>query len=194
MGMMLAIAMMAAAPGPAADYAALVARMAAGDTRIDYARFRALAPMQPGFDPDFDPIAIAEARKAGNVAEARRLSEARLQADYSDMAAHYWLSEACASLKDRACADRHGAIFNGMLAAIEASGDGRGAETAYIVTRVPEEYIWLGVHRLTSSTQQLVTKGGRSYDVLHVADAKGGERDVWFDVSGFIGKGLAWPK
>ena len=180
------LALAAAATAPSApDYAALVCQLATGSTAIDYARFRDLAVAQPGFDPDFDPSAIAAARKAGDQPAVRRLSETRLAGDYADMAAHYWLSEACAALKDRPCADRHGAIFNGLLAAIRASGDGQGAASAYKVHRLAEEYILIGTRRLTSTGQQTLSQNGRRYDVLRVTDGKGAASDIWFDVTAF---------
>jgi hypothetical protein len=184
-GSLSAAAVAAPASLPSPEFAVLVARLKTGDAAIDYARFRALAPKEPGFDPDFDPSAIVEARRGGDQAAVRRLTETRVAQDPSDLAARYWLSEACERLGDLACARREAAVFDGMIAAINASGDGEGAKSALSVIRVPEEYIWLGLRRLTSTGQSLIADHGRYYDVLHVRDAAGAERDVWFDISAF---------
>lgn len=68
--------------------------------------------------------------------------------------------------------------------------DGSTPEKAIVVASVEAEYAWLQRHcpGFRFGMQALCEIGGKPYDVLTVKDAKGEERTVYFDISGFFGQ------
>jgi hypothetical protein len=68
---------------------------------------------------------------------------------------------------------------------------GAAKETAIRVKDVGAEYAHLRQHKLRSHMQSLVADDPRhAYDVLTATDEQGAERQIWFDISSFFGKGL----
>lgn len=63
-------------------------------------------------------------------------------------------------------------------------------DSPVVVDSVREEYGWLDAnfpgYRMLE--QRLVAKAGRQMDVISILAADGRELDVFFDISGFIGK------
>jgi hypothetical protein len=71
-----------------------------------------------------------------------------------------------------------------------ASATGTGPDDAYRVVSVAQEYEVLRLLGLEMRSQALHVINGQPYDVLTVRDtATGAEREVWFDISRFYGRG-----
>jgi hypothetical protein len=68
--------------------------------------------------------------------------------------------------------------------------DGSSPENAIVVGSVAEEYAWMQRHcaGFRPGMQSLQEIGGKPYDVLTWHNAKGEERTVYFDISGFFGR------
>jgi hypothetical protein len=73
----------------------------------------------------------------------------------------------------------------------QADRDGSSPERAIRVRSIAEEYRWiqdnLPTHRL--ACQGLLQHAGRMYDLLTLRSEMGDEREVYFDISDFYGKG-----
>ena len=75
-------------------------------------------------------------------------------------------------------------------ATVVASAGGTGADDAYVVSSVAQEYEILRLLGLTMERKALHVIDGRAFDVLSVRDpATGAMRDVWFDISRFFRRG-----
>lgn len=73
----------------------------------------------------------------------------------------------------------------------ESTSDGSSVEKAIVVTSVAAEYRYLAMRfpGQKSKRQELRFEDGKPYDVLVIDDSQGVEHRVWFDISGFFGKG-----
>jgi hypothetical protein len=78
-------------------------------------------------------------------------------------------------------------LIFGVQQVVAHSGDGRSRASAIHVIAIPEEYDWLTSKKLTRVRQELVSEGGRHYDLMTVKDAAGAQQQVWFDVTAFFG-------
>ena len=77
------------------------------------------------------------------------------------------------------------------MAAIQSGELGATQETAIKVRSVREEYQILNELGLKMQKQALSLDGRKAYDVLTVIDPETGvERQLWFDVSSFFGRGF----
>lgn len=80
----------------------------------------------------------------------------------------------------------HRTVYRGIIASIQASGDGKSKQTAYKVISIPEENWLLRELRLRKMGQSLETEGGKSYDYIEAQPLDGGERrTVIFDINAF---------
>ncbi|MGF1526582.1 MAG: hypothetical protein ACFCBW_07310 [Candidatus Competibacterales bacterium] len=78
-------------------------------------------------------------------------------------------------------------IYDLLLRGIEHTGDGSAAKPL-LVSRLSDEYDYLGSRRLTFTGQRLVEIEGHPFDVLSVAEGE----DIWFDIAdlqGFLNLG-----
>jgi len=183
------------APPPAvaaqADYAALLTKLKAGDTSIDFAALRAAYVRSSGYSgaDRFDHKAAFEALAAGKFDVALRIADDRIAESYMDLDAHIVANIAHDRLghADRAAFEH--AVAKGMVDAILKSGDGKSAASPFRVISVSEEYILLNIFHLQLQSQSLVTTDG-AFDVMKVVGGNGVPFDIWFDISAFYGKGL----
>ena len=76
----------------------------------------------------------------------------------------------------------HAGVARALAKSVLASGDGRSAETAYVVISTREEYLVLAELGLTLKEQALQTTQQHSFDVLTVQDANGVEFSLYFNV------------
>ncbi|MCW3849307.1 DUF4919 domain-containing protein [Sphingomonas sp. LB-2] len=78
---------------------------------------------------------------------------------------------------------------SGRVAKILKTGDGKSAETAYVVKSVAEEYMVIRELGLQPEMQSLIMKDNKPYDLMTVVDPKTGNKvEIWFDISSFFGK------
>jgi len=75
-------------------------------------------------------------------------------------------------------AEQHRRWYHGLLESILASGDGRSAESAFVVVSVAEEYSVLRALRLEREQQRLLAGG---IDALDVRAEDGSQSTLYFD-------------
>jgi hypothetical protein len=83
-----------------------------------------------------------------------------------------------------------------VLGLPDSSRDGSSFEKAIVIHETSEtpgvraEYQWIRDHEpgYSSTKQSLSMYKGKSYDVLHIKNGDGLEKDVYFDISNFFGK------
>ena len=70
--------------------------------------------------------------------------------------------------------------------------DGLTIETAIIANSIKHEYEWIRNNYADSQLQaQMLTKHGRKhFDVLTIVMPTGEKKNIYFDISGFYGKGF----
>lgn len=175
---------------PAAEsfaYDALVTRLRAGDTLVDYTAARMAYAKTPQYKPY--PVrwegnqAMFDALERQKYAELRRLSDSILSTNYVDPDAHLGAMAAAFILGDSARGHFHGAVFRGLIRSIGARS-GRTLDSAIIVITLQEEYALLrfrGLERTTVATLQC----GRSLcDQMEVIDRKSRTKStLYFDIS-----------
>jgi hypothetical protein len=77
----------------------------------------------------------------------------------------------------------------GRIARMLAEADGSGADKAWRVRNIREEYQLVDALGLCPGGQSLMMNGNRPYDVLRAIDPRtGAERELWFDISSFYGR------
>lgn len=78
--------------------------------------------------------------------------------------------------------------YNKLIQTIMSSGDGKTIKTAFVVTKISDEYSILNALGLQFKKQELVNRKQRSCDLISVAENEYGINELYFDVSLFFGK------
>jgi hypothetical protein len=168
-----------------ADYKALVERAKGGDQTVDFRRLRLAYADSTDYEnaPDTDSqkkLMWAEL-KGKNYQDAVKSAEAVLNANYSDMDAHYVEYAAYRELKISDLSDIHSFIFHALLKSITGSGDGKSPETAMQVIDVHEEYVVIrSMGAAFPKQQSLVRRNGHSYDKIVFDNPDDGQETVLF--------------
>jgi hypothetical protein len=176
------------------DYAALVAKADAGDATIDYTALRNAYVQSSGYDPygmDWrglrnDGFAALQAK---DCATALAKADSILKLDYTSVDGHL-LRGNCARQNGDATADAHEfAIIKGLMGSVTGSGDGKSADTAYVVTTMAEEQFLLLSARTREAGQALLQTGKGPVDQITAVDFTNGAKSiVYFNVNAlFIG-------
>jgi len=106
------------------------------------------------------------------------LDQGRLSPD-----AHLGALFALEGLKQPEEAEFHRYVLDGLVGSILNSGDGRSAETAYVVVLIEEEYLILGALRIGDVAQSTIEENGHSYDVFDGLDGiTNGPVTVYFNI------------
>ena len=74
----------------------------------------------------------------------------------------------------------HKFMFDGLVKSITGSGDGKTAETAYVVITTDEEYTLFNILGLRPAGQSLITQNGHSFDRMTATNPKNNETVVYF--------------
>jgi Domain of unknown function (DUF4919) len=74
----------------------------------------------------------------------------------------------------------HKFMFDGLVKSITGSGDGKTAETAFVVITTDEEYTLFNILGLRPAGQALITQNGHSFDRMTVTNPKTNETVVYF--------------
>jgi hypothetical protein len=177
--------------GAAAEnsYDALVAELKSGNTAIDYSALRYARAELPGYNPyavlaDPEKGDMLRAMSAANLDQVSVLARQIIERDYTDIDAHAALAAVLErrGMRDEAAFER--AVADGLLASIQATGDGMTPETAYVVIGIAEEYTLLGASNVQVARQTLLQTARGPVDALEVVNrANGRRRIVYFDVS-----------
>jgi hypothetical protein len=159
------------------EYAALLARVQSGDLSIDFKQLRFSYMESPerhaAKDTDKQKKEMFEAIKKKDYKKAIQNADVVLESEFVDLDAHQVEQIAHGELREEEKAGFHKAVVQGLLRSIMDSGDGKSAETAYVVISVHEEYIVLQVLGLRPGGQSVLHKDGHSYDLLEPSDAEG---------------------
>jgi hypothetical protein len=174
------------------SYPAMLIKLKAGES-IDMRRLRDAYRRDPSYTGRFgiDTRVASAALEKGRNDKVLKMVDAALRKSFVDIDAHFLAAAAhdAEGRNDQAAFER--GIASALLDAIFATGDGNSAKTAYRVLSVHEEYVVASVLDLKVEGQSLRTEGGY-YDVMQVTDQKSGDRrEIWFDISAFIGPKLA---
>ena len=152
------------------EYAALLARVKSGDLSIDFKQLRFSYMESPerhaARDADKQKKEMFEAIKKKDYKKAIQNADVVLESEFVDLDAHNVEQIAHRELREEERAAFHKAVVQGLLSSIMDTGDGKSAETAYIVISVHEEYVVLQVLGLRPSGQSVLRQNGHSYDVL----------------------------
>ena len=171
-------------------YDSLKARLADGDTLIDYRAFRMAYAESPAYDPygtmtgDIREAMMNAYYRSGNPAAAREAADSLLRATYVDIDAHMIAALTSATLGDTARTTLHASIARGLTASIEQPGSGNSPDVPYEVIGVVEEDALLRMRGWRRGNQSLVTCRGQPCDRIEVSRPSTGETQVlYFDVS-----------
>jgi hypothetical protein len=109
--------------------------------------------------------------------------EALLQIDPLNPNLHQWSFAYWSFRGDHEKATLHGLVLRALTEWFETEGDGRSAETAYVIDSVAEEYLIVQRFGRRVLQQGLTRVDQKPYDVLTCIDGDGVTHEVWFDVS-----------
>ncbi|HSP63687.1 MAG TPA: DUF4919 domain-containing protein [Pyrinomonadaceae bacterium] len=74
----------------------------------------------------------------------------------------------------------HKFMFDGLVKSITGTGDGKTAETAFVVITTDEEYTLFNILGLRPAGQALITQNGHSFDRMTATNPKTNETVVYF--------------
>jgi hypothetical protein len=190
---MAALALIAAAPAPAADpavdahYRTLLASAKTVDpAEVDWQALRFAYADSSSFDlmgehTDAARRAMFEALNKDDdktvIDEANKI----LDADFVDIDAHVALDLAYQATGQSALSTREHQIALGLLKSVH-TGDGTTPEQAFTVISVGEEYATMRAFALSVTGQALIETPPHSYDRLTVTDGAGKTHTIFFRV------------
>jgi hypothetical protein len=159
---------------PAENYESLLARLTAGDTKIDFTALRFAYSRSKNADPygtDHDKrrqmnAAVIEKR----CDEAIKMADALLASIYLSPDAHVAKSNCYRAAGDNAKADFHKAIYLGLINSVLAKGDGATVGSAYTVVTIEEEYAVMKALGYTAWAQIFLRQGEHTFDVVSGTD------------------------
>lgn len=165
----------------------LVAKLKAGETSVDFKALR-LASVDSDADDAGAEADTDEYKKAATAFSNEKFKDAvsagekALKSGYLDIRTHLLLALANQKLKNTEKYEFHKAVYLGLVNSILKSGDGKSAQTAYVVIAVAEEYAILDALQLRRGSQSLQSKDGHQFDVLSATDANGKAVTLWFNI------------
>jgi hypothetical protein len=169
------------------DYAAMVAKLKKGDTKIDFHALR-IAYSETS---DANPYgARLETRRSMNVAvqqqrcgEAIKIADEILKTTYLSPDVHAALSACMRAAGEIGKADFHKGVYLGLINSILSQGDGRTPDSAYIVISIEEEYAVMRALGLSVWAQQQMRRGEHSFEVLSGSNDKAKQTSkVFFNI------------
>ncbi len=179
-------------PSPLADRSSLdpyIAQAAARDTTLDFSAFRLAYVRTPSYSPygslgaDYRK-ALYQALDQEAWSHARAIADTLLTLNPVDAEAHILASYAARQLADTVSSDNHQWLAEGLVQAIQKSGDGTQS-SPFVVISVDEEYVLARFLRLKpSGSQGLATCGRVACDRVSFTHVQTGrDTTLYFDVS-----------
>jgi len=169
---------------PKPSYASLLDRAKKSDPTVDFKELR----MAFTETSDYSPYgADREARqkmfaalKAKEFAAALETAEKILAKNFVEINAQFVAYVANRELNKTEKSSFHKFMFDGLIKSITASGDGKTAETAFVVISTDEEYVLLNFLGYRATNQSLITQNGHSYDRMTAINPKTNETVTYF--------------
>ncbi len=166
------------------SYATLLERAKKSDATLDFKELR-LAYTETS---DYSPYggdretrkAMFAALSAKEYDHAVEFAEKILAKNYVEINAHFVAYVAHREAGRAEKSTFHKFMFDGLVKSITGSGDGKTAETAFIVISTDEEYTLFNVLGLRPAGQALITQNGHSFDRMTVTNPKTNETLVYF--------------
>lgn len=120
------------------------------------------------------------ALKANEFAQALESAEKILAKNFVEINAQFAAYVANRELGKTDKATFHKFMFDGLIKSITASGDGKTAETAFVVISTDEEYVLFNFLGLRATNQSLIAQNGHSYDRMTAINPKTNETVTYF--------------
>lgn len=154
--------------------------------RADYHALRMAYARSPEYAPyvhDLEGVErLRDALQSGDL-EAALVAVGRLLAfNYLDIEAHMAADYVFTMQGDTDRSTYHRTFARGLIDAINATGDGRSPETAYIVLNIPEEYTFMRLLGYTPGRQGLESVNGHEFDTFEVQDPEGQASQIYFNI------------
>jgi len=158
------------------SYDLLLARLTAGDAKIDYKALRVAYIGSKDASPYGSSV---EARRAMNAAviekrydDAIKMADSILKTSYLSPDAHIAKSISYAAQGDTQKAEFHKTVYLGLINSILAVGDGSKPETAYVVISVEEAYAVMKSLGYIVWGQAVTRQGEHTFDLLSGTNEK----------------------
>jgi len=165
-------------------YEALLEKVKAGDTTVNFKDLRMAYTESPGYSPyggDGEAgKSMFAALKDKDYNKALGYADTILKQKYVDIFAHMVSALAYTELKNAERAKYHQAVVQGMIQSILKSGDGKSIETAYVVIATDEEYALFNALGLRRGSQSLVKDKDHNYDRMDAVDRKTNETSTLY--------------
>jgi len=128
--------------------------------------------------------AMFEALDANELKQCIKDASTILDVNFTNLSAHAGAAICYGKLDDSDQQEMHSRIYDGLIGAIAATGNGKSPQSAFVVISVDEIYDFLQSQDLEIVSQKLLDSGGRKFDVMSVRDPRTGRNfDVYFDIS-----------
>ena len=169
---------------PKPSYRELLERVKKSDSTVDFRELRmayaATTEYSPyGGDRETRQKMFA-ALNAKDYAGALESAEKMLAKNFVDMNGHFVAYVANRELSHADKATFHKFVFEGLMKSVTGSGDGKSAETAFVVISTDEEYVLFNFLGLRPAGQSLITQNGHTFDRMTAANPKTNETVVYF--------------
>jgi hypothetical protein len=172
---------------PTQEYGKILARVQAGDQKVDFRRLRMTYMDSWQRHQKVDTTAAKKQMMtdlfAKNFDAAIRNANAVLDHDFVDIQAQYTAYLAHRELKHHQQAEFHEFVMKGLLKSIVASGKGSSKDSPFIVIAPDEEQMLLLFLGLQAINQNVEIGDGHTFDVVQVKDQETGKNvTVYFNL------------
>lgn len=169
---------------PRQPYSVLLERVKKSDAMVDFKELR-LAYTETS---DYSPYGgdrearqkMFAALRAREFDQALESAEKILAKNFVEINGQFGAYVANRELGHTDKATFHKFMFDGLVKSITASGDGKTAETAFVVISTDEEYVLLNFLGLRPTGQSLITQNSHSFDRMTALNPKTNETVVYF--------------
>jgi len=169
---------------PQRSFAVLLERAKKSDPTLDFKELRMAYTKTTDYSPyggDRDTrqkmFAALNAKEFDRAVES---AEKILAKNFVEINAHFVAYLAHRESGRTEKATFHKFMFDGLVKSITGSGDGKMAETAFVVITTDEEYTLFNVLGLRPAGQALITQNGHSFDRMTATNPKTNETAVYF--------------
>lgn len=169
---------------PKRSFALLLERAKKGDPTLDFKELRLAYTETTDYSPyggDRETrkqmFAALNAKEFDSAVEA---AEKILAKNFVEINAHFVSYVAHRESGRAEKATFHKFMFDGLVKSITGSGDGKTAETAYVVITTDEEYTLFNILGLRPAGQALINQDGHSFDRMTATNPKTNETVVYF--------------